>query len=277
MTKKCTKITRKTQKCTIISNKNIASDHFLLKIEAPFLAKNANPGQFVNVKVKDNVTDPLLRIPLGVHRVHSREIDLLYKVVGPGTELLSKRKKGEKLDVLGPLGNGFDLSSINDGRDKTAIIVAGGHGVAPLVALAEEMAGKKIKIEVFAGHSTKKHIVCVKEFKKLGAKVHIATDDGTQGHKGHVTGLLNKHIKSGDYDPGLATIYACGPRPMLSTLAKDVKRYKIPTQVSLDEYMACGIGACLGCAVRTRDGYKLICKDGPVFDAGEVEWGKVKG
>ncbi len=266
------KASKKVIKAKICLNKSIAPDYFVMRIESGWLARNSSPGQFVTVKIQENVKDPLLRIPLGVHAIRGKGIDLLYKVVGPGTRCLSSRNKGEKIDVLGPLGNGFDLAPLARGQDPRVVVVAGGHGIAPLYALAEAITTKRKKVDFFNGVYTRKNIVCSKELKKLGARVRIATEDGTQGHKGYVTDLLEKKLKAGAYDPKNTVIYACGPRPMLAALAKIAERFGVPAQVSLDAYMACGIGACLGCSVMTTDGYRLVCKDGPVFDAREIVW-----
>ena len=265
--------TKKVIKAKIVSNRKIAPDHYVMGMEAPWLARNSSPGQFVTVRVREKTTDPLLRIPLGVHAIPKKGISLLYKVVGAGTELLSLRKKGEKIDILGPLGNGFDLAPLLREKDSRAIIVAGGHGIAPLYALAEAIVRKKKRVDLFNGTDTKKHIVRSKELKKLGVKIHVTTEDGTQGYKGYVTDLLKDHLERYTLYDIRYTLYACGPRPMLAALAKIAKKFRIPAQVSLDAYMACGVGACLGCSVKTTDGYKLVCKDGPVFDAQEIVWG----
>lgn len=245
-----------------------------MEIEASHLGRNFSPGQFVMVKLQEKVYNPLLRIPLGVHVIREKRIKLLYKVVGSGTRLLSEKLKNEKVDILGPLGKGFDLNLISGNKKFHAIIVAGGRGIAPLYAVAETILKKKSKVDVFIGANTKKHVLCHRELKKLGAKVHVATEDGTIGHKGLVTDLVLRHFKQlSTNDYRLSTIYACGPKPMLAAVVKETKKYNIPVQVSLDEYMACGIGACLGCAVRVEPcGYKLVCEDGPVFDAREIRW-----
>ncbi|MFH1797979.1 MAG: dihydroorotate dehydrogenase electron transfer subunit [Candidatus Omnitrophota bacterium] len=266
---------RNTQTITakIISNKQIAPDHFLMKLSAPLIAKVSQPGQFVTVKTQESGTNPLLRIPLGIHIRGADTISVLYKTVGEGTKLISTKKKGEKVSVLGPLGNGFELELFLKQKNNTAIIVAGGHGIAPLFFLAEEILKKKKKIEFFIGASTGNHILRAKELEKMGAKVYLATEDGTQGHKGYVTDILESYIRRlAAIHHSLFTIYACGPRPMLSALAKIAKKANIPARVSLDAYMACGVGACLGCAVRAKEGYRLVCKDGPVFNAEEIEW-----
>ncbi|MEA3489595.1 MAG: dihydroorotate dehydrogenase electron transfer subunit [Candidatus Omnitrophota bacterium] len=266
------KTEKKVVKRRILSNKKVAEDHYVMKIEAPRIARDFSPGQFVAVKAREKVTDPLIRIPLGIHRTRGKGLELLYKVVGPGTALLSAKKTGEKIDMLGPLGNGFDLSPLTAAGKKTAVIVAGGHGIAPLYPLAEITAKKAERTEFFIGTDTKDHVVRAEELKKLGIRVHIATEDGSRGFKGYVTELLKKQLKRTTKHETRTTLYACGPRPMLAALAEIAGEMKISGQVSLDAYMACGIGACLGCAIRTVDGYKLVCKDGPVFDVHEIDW-----
>ncbi|MGB2599173.1 MAG: dihydroorotate dehydrogenase electron transfer subunit [Candidatus Omnitrophota bacterium] len=266
---------KKTVKAKVVSNRKIAADHYVMELDCLYLGANFSPGQFVTVKVQDNATDPLLRIPLGVHALRKGGIKLLYKVVGPATEILRLKKKGEALNVLGPLGNGFDLSVVSREKAFRAILVAGGHGVAPLYSLAEALVKRKIKTDIFIGACETKHVVCAKEFKKLGIKVTTATEDGSRGCKGHVTDPLEKHLKK-TADNGQSTaIFACGPRPMAAAVAKMAKKYQVPVQVSLDAYMACGTGACLGCAIETVEGYKLVCKDGPVFDARQIKWEKL--
>ncbi|MGD2278984.1 MAG: dihydroorotate dehydrogenase electron transfer subunit, partial [Candidatus Omnitrophota bacterium] len=252
-----------------------APDHFTMELEAPFLAQNSAPGQFVTVKTQEKgASDPLFRIPLGVHAVRKSGIKLLYKVVGTATGMLSAKAKGETLDVLGPLGNGFDLAPVLRNKDSRAVLVAGGHGVAPLYFLAKTLARKKRKIDVFIGACEAKHIVCAKEFRKLKAKVTTAAEKGRCQCQGYVTKPLSEYLRRNRKHAQKMTIYACGPRPMLAALAEEAKKYQVPAQGSLDAYMVCGIGACLGCAVETTDGYKLVCKDGPVFNVQEIKWKK---
>ncbi len=299
------KLIRKTQKIAIISNKEVCSAHFVMELEAPFLGENSAPGQFINIRVDEGTTDPLLRIPLGIHKIHEGGISLLYKVVGSGTQILSNKKQGDQVDVLGPLGKGFDVARVeaygntplqSTKQDPEAILVAGGHGIAPLYALAESLAEKKIKTTFLIGVRSRDHLVCVDELKSLGAEVQIATEDGSAGYEGYVTELLEELLKqvmkgevNGDsqrarfsrlrsgqegQSPGeqQTMIYSCGPRLMLRALSKVALENNTPAQVSLDAYMACGVGACLGCAVKTKDGYKMVCKDGPVFDSKEILW-----
>jgi dihydroorotate dehydrogenase electron transfer subunit len=225
-------------KAMISENKRVAEGFYKMRIESAHLAKNSNPGQFVEVKCSDG-NEPLLRRPLGVHRILNGGVELLYEIVGKGTELLSKKKPGELVD-----------------RSYDPILVAGGVGVAPLLALAESMAygveriayRKKRKIHVLIGACKKEHVLCSNDFRRLGAKVIIYTEDGSAGKKGLVTDGLNSLLSTIDYR--LLTIYACGPTPMLKAVAKIAEEKRIPCQVSLEERMACGVGVCLGCPVK---------------------------
>jgi len=254
-------------KVKLISNTNIHHNYFHCILEAGRIAREAEPGQFVNVKLNGNL-DPLLRRPLSIHRVRGSKIEILYEVVGKGSQILSQKKTGEYLDIIGPLGNGFSVVGL-----RLSVLVAGGMGVAPLLFLAEKLTQKpRIKSQnkplVLIGGKTKNQILCAAEFKKLGCEVKISTDDGSQGFKGYVAGLLKKELLGIDYK--LSTIYACGPKPMLNEVCVVAQSKKIPAQISLEEHMACGIGACLGCVVDTKQGFKRVCKDGPVFLADEI-------
>lgn len=258
----------------ILNNEKISSDIYRMKIASLYLARSARPGQFVEVMCSGD-DSIILRRPFGVHRIFGNGIEILYEVVGKGTGFLSKKRPGDTIDVIGPLGNGFD---IKPSEAKEAILVAGGIGVAPLMSLADKIAAsvERIGISVFIGAKTKKHILCAEEFKKIGAKIHVATDDGSLGYKGFVTDLLKKFLPNTQY-PIRNTIYACGPRPMLKALSHITVKYKIACQISLEERMACGVGVCLGCPVKVRKNntqyeYKMVCKDGPVFSAREVLW-----
>lgn len=257
----------------IVYNKRVKDNYFRLAFQAPRIIKPARPGQFVSIKVNDS-GEPLLRRPFSIHRLSGSSIEILYEVVGRGTEILSESKVGEYLDVIGPLGSGFyyqlpiTLPGRQAGNYQLPILVAGGMGVAPLIFLAEKLT--KSKIVVLIGAKTKNQILCENEFKKLGCAVKIATDDGSRGFKGYVSELLKKELTA--YNLALTAIYSCGPRPMLQEITALAKKYNIPAQLSLEEHLACGIGACLGCAVNTAEGYQRICREGPVFNAEEVIW-----
>jgi len=258
------------EKIKIIGKKNLGADYFKLTLACAKISRLAKPGQFVELKTEADV--PLLRRPLGVHRTAGDTFEVLCEIVGKGTELLSKKEPGDFLDVIGPLGSGFDYRS--QGRQVTGspvqILVAGGMGVAPLFFLAEKLSGHKVIVLI--GARTKSRILCEGDFKKLGLKVKVATDDGSKGFKGKVTELLSREIAIRKLPA--ARIYACGPEPMLRAVAKLSKAHGIPAQVSLEAHMSCGFGACLGCAVNTKDGYKRVCQEGPVFRAEEIIWGR---
>jgi dihydroorotate dehydrogenase electron transfer subunit len=251
----------------IIYNKRIKGNYWKCIFNAPKIVKGALPGQFVNIKVADSL-EPLLRRPFSIERTSGSKIEILYEVLGKGTQVLSRRQSGEFLNVIGPLGNGFDYRPSTVAH-RRPILIAGGMGVAPLAFLAEKLT--KLETLVLIGAKTNSQILCEKEFKDLGCNVKIATDDGSRGFKGKVTELLKRVLRTADNKQQI-TIYACGPRPMLKEISCLSKQYSIPAQVSLEEHMACGIGACFGCAVNTIDGYKRACKDGPVFKAEEITW-----
>ncbi|MBI4335836.1 MAG: dihydroorotate dehydrogenase electron transfer subunit [Candidatus Omnitrophica bacterium] len=273
------------EKARVLKNERVCGPYWKMAFESIKFARVAQPGQFMLVKASE-CSDQLLRKPLGFHRVEKNSIEALYEVVGRGTEILSRRKPGDVVDVIGPLGNGFKYRSPVTSH-QSPVLIAGGIGVAPLVFLAEKLVGGARcaplhqRPIVLLGAKTKSCVLCEKEFNDLGCDVRIVTDDGSKGHKGFVTDTL-KLILLNDSNMGTVltencphvpvTIYACGPRPMLEKLAAIAKRHKIPCQVLLEEYMACGMGVCLGCPVNTKEGYKLVCKDGPVFEAEKVVW-----
>ncbi|MDD4957390.1 MAG: dihydroorotate dehydrogenase electron transfer subunit [Candidatus Omnitrophica bacterium] len=256
----------------IIHNKNVAPDHFEMKIASDVLPGISRPGQFVNVKINNEAQ--LLRVPLGIHDAGPGYICLLYKVVGEATHALKCMGKDDMVDVLGPLGNSFNIGPVEGSERAKAFLVAGGHGIAPLYFLARVLTGKGIDTEVFIGARSASHVVCADKTRDTGAKVHISTESGDAGHKGYVTGPLTDSLKA--RGKGATTIFACGPRSMLAAVSGVADEYGIPAEVSVDAYMACGIGACLGCAIRTRTGYKLVCKDGPVFDHSIIDWAHEK-
>ncbi len=264
----------------IVRNDMVAPGFYRMRIASSYLAREAIPGQFVEVRCSEGV-NPLLRRPLGVHRITDGGIELLYELVGKGTELLARKKPGEMLDIIGPLGNGFDMTRRTKDEGRRTIIVAGGVGVAPMLALAEEMvsglAGKRVSgFKIMIGACKKEHILCEKEFRKLGAKVLIATEDGSHGRKGLITDVLKSELSN----PltrlpahSHTVIYACGPTGMLKAVAEIAHDHRIPCQVLLEERMACGVGVCLGCPVKVvGQEYKMVCKDGPIFNAEEIAW-----
>jgi dihydroorotate dehydrogenase electron transfer subunit len=259
-------------KAEILSNTQIAPRCFHMSLKAPSIAKQAVPGQFIQVRCNGDNFIPLLRRPFSIHRVsHSstaKVVEILYKVVGKGTEFLSKKEPGTELDIIGPLGNGFSLVV---GRDNI-ILIGGGIGIAPLLFLAERLiaAQSKRKVLVLLGAKNKRQILCAEDFKKLGAEVRIATEDGSEGFEGTVIALLGGLVSS--LKSRVASIYASGPKPMLKEIAHISQEKGITCELSWEEIIGCGFGACLGCTVATREGYKLVCKDGPVFNRTQLLW-----
>jgi dihydroorotate dehydrogenase electron transfer subunit len=252
-------------KAKIISNQKFSGNYWHLEFESALIAKQAIAGQFVNIRVSENLA-PLLRRPVSIHGVKGKKVKLIYKILGSGTQILATRKAEDSLDVLGPLGNGFNYRSLAKSPLVKNILIAGGIGVAPLVFLAEKL--KKTKPLVLIGARSKVDILCIREFKSLGCELKLATLDGSVGFKGQVTDLFKiilEQTKS-------AQVFSCGPELMLKTVASLASKYKIEAQLSLEAHMACGIGACLGCVVATKTGYKTVCKDGPVFSSEELAW-----
>ncbi len=263
---------KKQDKVLVLANRQIKGPYFKMAVAANFISRRVLPGQFVMVKISD--CDVLLRRPLSAHCVYEDKFELFYEVAGKGTEILSRRKAGDYIDVIGPLGNGFTCPRAS-ARFASQLLVAGGIGVAPLLLLAQRLLtnpgiASAGKITVLIGARVKQQVLCEKEFKKIGCEVKIATDDGSQGFHGRVTDLLENLLRTNNYEP--ATLYACGPKPMLKEVSRISYQYNIPAQVSLEAHMACGIGACLGCVVNTKNGYKRVCQDGPVFRADEILW-----
>lgn len=270
----CNTAKKQVNKAKVISNKKVCDEHFIIEIEDAYLGQNSLPGQFVNVKVTEKSYDPLLRIPLGIHSIDEKGIQLLYKVVGEGTQILSEKMPGDDINILGPLGNTFNPELAGE-KGYKSFIVAGGHGIAPLYALCEDLVKRNASVEFFIGVNTKAHLTSIERLGKLGVKVHIASVDGSVGAKGNVTKLLEKEISVMKNEKKKGVIFSCGPRQMLKEVARIAQKEKVSTQVSLDAYMACGIGVCLGCAIKTIDGFKLVCKDGPVFNAKDIVWDEI--
>jgi dihydroorotate dehydrogenase electron transfer subunit len=208
------------------------------------------------------------------------EVEILYKVCGKGTMLLAETRRGGSLRLLGPLGNGFEVPR----KVTSAVLIAGGIGAPPIAALAEALATRRAargtKIAVFLGGRSKADLLCVSDLRQAGATVYVATEDGSAGHKGLVTELLEQFLSTQHLTLN-TRLYACGPHPMLSAIAPIAKQYNLPYQASMEANMACGFGACMGCVVPVKGddrgrAYRLVCKDGPVFDGHEVLWNEHK-
>ena len=236
----------------IVSNKPLTDSVFQMVLQGDTTAITA-PGQFVNLQL-----DGLyLRRPISVCDLDGDKLTIVYKAVGKGTEQMSRMQTGEKVDILTGLGNGYDLSLSGD----KPVLLGGGVGVPPMYLLAKELLKQGKKVSVILGFNTKSEIFYEQEFKNLGCDVTVTTVDGSYGTKGFVTTAL----EAMDY----TYFYTCGPEPMLKAI------YKASTtsgQMSFEERMGCGFGACMGCSCKTLTGYKRICKDGPVMRKEEILW-----
>ncbi len=243
--------------------------YFTLRFSCLEIAQICLPGQFVNIKLSD-LYDPLLRRPMSIYKCNRQEgwIEFLLKVVGKGTLGLSAVKKGETFGLLGPLGNGFNCDGI-----QNAILVGGGIGIAPLVFLAEELAGKGVSINFIQGFRTKNEYCCRDEIVPFVKRLLISTDDGSIGIQGDVAQALNKLIAENSSLKN-STLLACGPNQMMESIEKICLSQNIEAQFSVETHMACGFGVCIGCPMPKSDesGYYLACVDGPVFNLGDVKF-----
>lgn len=222
-----------------------------------------DPGQFVMIDVPGNAV--FLRRPFGIVGLDAGVAEICYKVVGKGTEALSVAPVGASISVLGPCGSGFKPPA----KMKTALLVAGGYGIGPLFGLASALRRKGVEVRVFYGGRNEAHLLYLEELKRIGASLHPATEDGSLGHKGFVTELLEDGIKSAE----VPALFACGPHGLLEETARIGISRNIPTQVSMEAYMACGLGVCQGCVCKDKDGgFVRTCSEGPVFDAAELAW-----
>jgi dihydroorotate dehydrogenase electron transfer subunit len=256
----------------IVSTTEVISNTQLIWLEAPEIAASARPGQFVMVYCGE---DTLLRRPISVHRVDGDKLALLVAAVGKGTRWLSYRKKGETIDIFGPMGNGFMVKP----DAENLLLVAGGIGIAPLVFLADTALAKNRTVTIINGARSAGCLVPVSLPQRLfdgGASsscidVVNTTEDGSEGYKGMATDLIPHYLENIDQ------VFACGPVEMYRTMARMPELEGRSVQLSLEIMMGCGIGVCYGCTIKTKKGLKQVCKDGPVFEMGEVEWGEFGG
>ena len=251
----------------------------MLGIYCPPIANQIKPGQFVMLKVSDN-TSPLLRRPFSVYKSYPAshpekrrrgQLFILYKKVGEGTRRMTTLSEGQKVDLIGPLGNAFALPPLPS--SDNCILIGGGVGIVSLYSLAEALRGSS-RLFVFIGGKTQSDILGVEDFRKLNSSIFIATEDGSLGVRGTVVDLFISQTKKFKRNEK-RHIYACGPVPMLRTLAGTVKSKNLICQVSLEARMGCGFGACWGCVVKTkhpRTPYQRVCQEGPVFRIEDIVW-----
>ena len=255
------------QKCGIISRTMLNDAAISLTLEAGDMVRTAfrAPGQFVHIKCGHS---RLLRRPISVCSCQAGEGDapdrltVVFEVRGEGTAWLAGRREGQSLDVMGLLGNGFPME-----REGRYLLVGGGIGVPPIRGCAQYTAGKSTAI---VGFRSKEKAILLDHLEEECAKVMVATDDGSLGYHGFVDALVRQELSE---DKNYDAVLACGPKLMLRNVAKVAQEFGVPCQVSMEERMGCGVGACLVCACDMKDGSrKHVCKDGPVFDSKEVDW-----
>lgn len=251
----------------VMRQEKVSNNVYYLTLKVPEIARLAQPGQFIQVKCSDGYL-PLLRKPFSLHEIDKEAgtVSLLYEVKGQGTKLLTRFREQDFIDVVGPLGNGFSLPQ--QGR---AILVGGGMGIAPLLPLAARLKALALEFITILGFNEAQRVCRLEAFQKYG-QVIVTTIDGSLGEKGVVTGPLERELETAKYD----MVYACGPEGMLKGVAGIAATKGVECQVSLEAYMACGFGACLGCTCKTRTltgtTYSRVCTEGPVFNSREVVW-----
>ncbi len=252
-------------KFKITAKEMLLPEHCFLEVEAPEMAREAEPGQFVQIRCGQGL-DPLLRRPISIHRVKGDHISFLFRIAGRGTQKIAEKQIGDYLDILGSLGQGFRLPSP---KAKVALL-GGGIGVAPLVFLADSL--KDCAVDLMVGAARRELLLPENYFS--GLNYYPATDDGSWGYTGLVTDLLQDRLQQGE---NYEQFYACGPLPMLKALVQIAQKFGLNGQVSLEEKMACGLGVCLSCVAKIKDKqehsftHQRICREGPVFDWQEVK------
>ncbi len=244
----------------VLEIRKLTEDAFLLRLDAPDIADTAAPGQFVHIKCG---AEQLLRRPISICNAEAGVLTVVVEARGAGTRWLAGRQPGQTVDLLGPLGNGYDVAG---GR---LLLIGGGIGAPPLLYAARKAAGRVTSV---LGFRTAGCVILQDEFQTACDAFCLTTDDGTAGERGFVTDVSKRLLDENRFD----AVLACGPKPMLKAVAALTREYGVSCQVSLEERMGCGVGACLVCACKTvKDGSEhmsRVCRDGPVFNAQEVVW-----
>lgn len=251
--------------CSVVESRQVGA-YRLVSVVLPEIAAAVRPGQFLMVRKAGSSLDPLLPRPMGVHDTDADLVKLLIEPVGKGTRVLAETVVGDRLSVLGPLGNGFALN----GGGGTALLIGGGIGISPLALLAKALKEKGREVRCLLGFKTRLQAVSAELFK--GVEAELFTEDGTAGSKGMVSEPLSGYLAGLSKEAGAVEFFACGPGAMLEAVARLSKEHGITAQLSLAAHMACGVGACQGCVVGTVDGYKKVCSEGPVFAAEDIVW-----
>lgn len=270
------------EEAQVLEQRQAAEGTFRLRLRCERLAAAAHAGQFLMLQVR-NGNEPLLKRPFSFHRILPQEgsVEILYRVTGQGTWWLSQCLPGTHLNAVGPLGNGFSLP---DHGQRVVVLLAGGIGIAPFHELLVQLTANRQashELHLFYGTRTAAEMIPREPYEKMGITVHCSTDDGTFGHKGVITQPFAFLTGTGRLCPSL--LYACGPLIMQYHAAQWALAANVPAQLSLESLMACGIGACLGCALPAPhphdpdgDNYVHVCKDGPIFQAGSIAWSRLQ-
>lgn len=254
------------EKGKVLSNEFLGRNLFLLKVESPELAKLMAPGQFVHTLIP-GMEGHILRRPFSIYATDpaAGTMDILYQVVGFGSERLSRLEAGAEVSNIGPIGHGW----VAPEGCKKALVVCGGVGAAPLFMHTQSMVQAGIQVDVVLGGQSADALVCAKRYEEvLGKAPVVATDDGTMGYAGFCTVPAKELLDANDYD----YVCCCGPEPLMKIVAGMAKEAGVYCQISMEKRMACGVGACLSCVIDTPSGKQRCCVDGPVFDAEEVIW-----
>ncbi len=249
---------------TVVSNECVGPRLFIMVIDAPVICSRLLPGQFVHMKIP-GMEDHILRRPFSVFRTGESTVEILYQVVGFGSDRMAGLAAGEEVEMIGPIGYGWQV----DPDSRHALLVAGGVGAAPLYLHARALVEQGVDVKVVMGAQSADALVCRDAYRELlGCDPIIATDDGSLGHAGFCTAPAQEVLDSSPID----AMACCGPEPLMRIVAQMAQKSGVALQVSLERRMACGIGACLSCVVDTVEGKKRACVDGPVFNAEEVVW-----
>jgi dihydroorotate dehydrogenase electron transfer subunit len=254
----------------VTANETIMPGTHVLDLASPALAGSAAPGQFVHIRCGPS-WDPLLRRPMSIYKIRPEGVSLMVRAIGAGSEIIAASPPGAELDCLGPLGRPFTLEP----ELRQLVLVGGGYGVAPLIALAERALPRGCEVILLVGAASAEYVFPA-SLVPPEIEYQVATMDGSLGHQGYVTGLLPGLL------PWADAVYACGPTPMLEAVSKlcrpaaaglagSIDSTK-PVQLAMEQHMGCAMGVCLGCVVKTRRGYERVCRDGPVFRAEDLVW-----
>jgi dihydroorotate dehydrogenase electron transfer subunit len=256
-----------TETASVIEQRSLGGDYRVLEFASSKVAPRVKPGQFIHLRV-DERNELVLRRPFSVFKTGKKSLAILYKIVGRGTQILARLRPGDRAGIMGPLGNGFPLPA----SQTFPLLAAGGYGAAALYLLAQQARKKGI---IFIGGATADDILCADDFKKIGWKVKIATEDGAAGQKGLATDILTEYLSEKSKMRQMA-LYACGPMGMLKAVAEIAVKNGQKAWLSLDRRMGCGVGACLGCVQKVKDGkswkWARVCRDGPVFECRQIVW-----